>query len=172
MKKMERAGSTRRSKEIVMSASIGMVCGDRRLVDGRGAETVVWLCTVWSLVILTLGVLAGPLAAQTTPSAHVPQIGFLGNSTPALEANLVGPFREGLRELGYIEGQNIGIEYRWAEGTYDRFPALIAELLARKVEVIVTAGTPVPSRSRRRPHRSLSSSWPSAIRSRRASSRA
>jgi putative ABC transport system substrate-binding protein len=138
---MESAGSSRRSKEIVMSTSIGTVCGDRRLVGGRGAETVVWFCMVWSLVTLTLGVLVGPLAAQTTPSAQVARIGFLGNSTPALEANLVGLFREGLRELGYVEGQNLGIEYRWAEGQYERFPAFIAELLARKVEVIVTAGT-------------------------------
>jgi hypothetical protein len=67
---------------------------------------------------------------------------FLGNSTAALEANLVGPFREGLRELGYVEGQNIVIEYRWAEGQYERVPVLIAELLEQKVEVIVTAGTP------------------------------
>ena len=54
----------------------------------------------------------------------------------------MGPFREGLRELGYVEGQNLVIEYRWAEGQYERFPALIAELLALKVDVIVTAGTP------------------------------
>ena len=57
-------------------------------------------------------------------------------------ANLVGPFREGLRDLGYVEGRNVLIEYRWAEGKYDRFPALIGELLALKVAVIVTAGTP------------------------------
>ena len=72
----------------------------------------------------------------------MPRIGFLGNSTAALEANLVGPFREGLRELGYVEGRNILIEYRWAEGRCERFPALIAELMALKVDVIVTAGTP------------------------------
>jgi putative ABC transport system substrate-binding protein len=72
----------------------------------------------------------------------VPRIGFLGNSTAALEANLVGPFRDGLRDLGYVEGQNILIEYRWAEGKYERFPALISELIASKVDVIVTAGTP------------------------------
>jgi len=54
----------------------------------------------------------------------IPRIGFLGNSTPALEENLVGPFREGLRDLGYIEGRNISIEYRWAEGKYERFPTL------------------------------------------------
>jgi ABC-type uncharacterized transport system substrate-binding protein len=70
------------------------------------------------------------------------RIGFLGNSTAALEANLVEPFREGLRELGYVEDQNVIIEYRWAEGQYERFPALVAELIALKVDVIVTAGTP------------------------------
>jgi putative ABC transport system substrate-binding protein len=72
----------------------------------------------------------------------VPKIGFLGNSTPVLEANLIGPFREGLRERGYVEGKNILIEWRWAEGKYDRFPTLIAELIASKVDLIVTAGTP------------------------------
>ena len=66
----------------------------------------------------------------------------MGNSTEALEANLVGPFREGLRDLGYQDGHNVAVEYRWAEGKYERFPALIAELLAAKVNVIVTAGTP------------------------------
>ena len=70
------------------------------------------------------------------------RIGFLGNSTAALEANLVQPFRDGLRAHGYAEGRNVLIEYRWADGKYDRFPALIAELLAAKVDVIVTAGTP------------------------------
>src|SRR5216117_1916559 len=80
--------------------------------------------------------------AEAQQPKKIPRIGFLGNSTPALEENLVGPFREGLRDLGYIEGRNISIEYRWAEGKYDRFPALIGELLALKVAVIVTAGTP------------------------------
>ena len=80
--------------------------------------------------------------ARAQPAGKVFRIGFLGNSTAALEANLVGPFREGLRDLGYIEGQNSLIEYRWAEGKYERFAALIAELAALKVDVIVTAGTP------------------------------
>jgi putative ABC transport system substrate-binding protein len=84
-----------------------------------------------------------PLAARAQqPAAKVPRIGFLGNSTADLEANLVGPFRDGLRALGYEEGRNIVIEYRWAEGEYERFPALIAELVASNVDVIVTAGTP------------------------------
>jgi putative tryptophan/tyrosine transport system substrate-binding protein len=83
-----------------------------------------------------------PLAADAQQTVRVPRVGFMGNSTAALEANLVGPFREGLRELGYEQGRNIVIEYRWAEGKYERFPALIAELLAANVDVIVTAGTP------------------------------
>jgi putative tryptophan/tyrosine transport system substrate-binding protein len=59
-----------------------------------------------------------------------------------LEANLVGALLDGLRGLGYVEGRTMAIEYRWADGRYDRFPALIAELIAAKVDVIVTAGTP------------------------------
>ncbi len=86
--------------------------------------------------------LGAPLAAQAQQQAYLFKIGFLGNSTEALEANLIGPFREGLRELGYVEGQNLLIEWRWAEGKYGRLPKLIAELLAQKVQVIVTAGTP------------------------------
>ena len=74
--------------------------------------------------------------------ARIPRVGFLGNSTAALESNLVGPFREGLRALGYKEGRNIIIEYRWAEGKYERFPSLIEELIGSNVDVIVTAGTP------------------------------
>jgi putative ABC transport system substrate-binding protein len=80
--------------------------------------------------------------AEAQQPKKIPRIGFLGNSTAALEANLIGPFREGLRELGYVEGKNIVIEWRWAEGKYERFPTLIAELIGLKVELIVTAGTP------------------------------
>jgi len=98
-------------------------------------------CSPMASVVAMLFFVA-PLAAGAQPAGNVHRIGFLGNSTAALEAHLVGPFREGLRELGYVEGQNIVIEYRWAEGKYQRFPALIAELLAQRVEVIVTAGTP------------------------------
>ncbi len=92
-------------------------------------------------LLATGALLAAPLA-EAQQAAKVPRIGFLGNSTAALEANLVGPFREGLRDLGYVEGRNILIEYRWAEGKYERFPALISELIALNVDVIVTAGTP------------------------------
>ena len=92
-------------------------------------------------VVATVFLTTGSLA-KAQQRGKVPRIGFLGNSTAALEENLVGPFREGLRDLSYVEGQNILIEYRWAEGKYERFPTLIAELIASKVELIVTAGTP------------------------------
>jgi len=94
------------------------------------------------LALLGGAVAAVPLAIAAQEARKLPRIGFLGNSTASLEANLVGPFRESLRNLGYVEGRNISIEYRWAEGNYDRFPTLIAELIALKVDVIVTAGTP------------------------------
>src|SRR5205085_2650273 len=83
-----------------------------------------------------------PLAAAAQEAGRRARIGFLGNSTAALEAELVGAFRDGLRELGYAEGQNLHIEYRWAEGEYERLAPLIADLVAAKVELIVTAGTP------------------------------
>jgi putative ABC transport system substrate-binding protein len=94
------------------------------------------------MVTVGLALLAVSLPGHAQPKAKMHRIGFLGNSTAALEANLVAPFREGLREFGLREGENVIIEYRWAEGRYDRFPALIAELIGAKVDVIVTAGTP------------------------------
>ena len=93
--------------------------------------------------LLLVAGLASLLAPRYVQAQSAPyRIGFLGNSTPALEANLIGPFRQGLRDLGYVEGRNLVIEWRWAEGNYDRFPKLVAELVAQKVALIVTAGTP------------------------------
>jgi len=94
------------------------------------------------IVALALGLLAAPLAASAQQPAKVPRIGFLGTSSPSLEAHLVEAFRQKLRDLGYIEGQNIAIEYRWAEGQDDRLPDLVAELIRLKADVIVTTGTP------------------------------
>ena len=70
----------------------------------------------------------------------MPVIGYLGGGPPDLSGSSVAAFRQGLRELGYIEGRNIVIEYRWAEGNTDLFPALADELVAFKVDVIMTAG--------------------------------
>jgi putative tryptophan/tyrosine transport system substrate-binding protein len=91
-------------------------------------------------ITLVGSAVAWPLGAHA--QQKIPRIGFMGNSTAALETNLVDAFREGLRELGYEEGRNIAIEYRWADGNYDRFPTLAEELIGAKVDAIVTAGTP------------------------------
>ena len=70
----------------------------------------------------------------------MPVIGFLGAASPGPDAPFVAAFHQGLSETGYVEGQNFAIEYRWAEGHYDRLPALAAELVGRRVDVIVTSG--------------------------------
>jgi ABC-type uncharacterized transport system substrate-binding protein len=82
-----------------------------------------------------------PLAAGAQPGA-VPVIGFLGGADPIGYAVLIEALRSGLRDHGYIEGKNIWIEYRWAEGNYERLTALAADLVHRKVDIIITQGTP------------------------------
>jgi putative ABC transport system substrate-binding protein len=72
----------------------------------------------------------------------MPVVGFLGGDSPDLYADLLGAFRQGLKETGYVEGQNLAIEYRWAEGHNDRLSAFATDLVRRQVAVIVTAGTP------------------------------
>ena len=92
------------------------------------------------VVTLALGLLAAPLAAEAQQAAKVARIGYL---TPNIAANphLSEAFGQGLRDLGYVEGRNVVIEYRSAEGKFERLPALAAELVALKVDVIVAPNT-------------------------------
>ena len=85
------------------------------------------------------GLLAAPLAVEAQPGARVVRMGYLASSLAA-SPHLHEAFRQGLRDRGYIEGRNVVIEYRDAEGKLERLPALAAELVARKVDVIVSAG--------------------------------
>jgi putative ABC transport system substrate-binding protein len=80
--------------------------------------------------------------SASAEQAPMPVIGFLSSASPQSYAHVVAAFRQGLKEVGYVEGQNIAIEYRWAEGQYDRLPVLAAELVSRQVAVIVTTGSP------------------------------
>jgi putative ABC transport system substrate-binding protein len=94
-------------------------------------------------IALSLGLLSAPLTLGAQPATKMHRIGFLGAADPAgYYAPLVEALRQGLRDLGHVEGRNLAIEYRWAESQYDRLPALAAELVRLKVEVIVTHGTP------------------------------
>jgi putative ABC transport system substrate-binding protein len=86
--------------------------------------------------------LTASFAAAAQPAQRSVTIGYLGNSSPALESHMVEAFREGLRRLGYVEGQNFIIKFKWAEGHQERHPALVREMVRLAPDVILTAGTP------------------------------
>src|SRR4029453_15349187 len=103
----------------------------------------MWCSTVGIMVTLTLSLLAAPLVAYAQPATQVYQIGRLSAGQPLPESTAYeAAFRQGLRELGYVEGQNLVLAYRYAEGSADRLPALAAELVQRQVDVIVAGGVP------------------------------
>ena len=98
------------------------------------------------LLLLLGGAMTAPRALRAQEAA-MPVIGFLSSVSPGPLAAFVSAFRQGLSEAGYVEGQNLVIEYRWAEGRYDRLPGLAAELVGRNVGVIVTTGGTVSARA-------------------------
>src|SRR5437867_69592 len=90
---------------------------------------------------LVASLLVAPLPADAQRPAKLPRIGFLGMDSQ-MQAERLAAFQEGLRELGYVDGRNVVIEYRWAEGRFERLPELASELVALPVDVIVTAAPP------------------------------
>ena len=96
-------------------------------------------------ILVLVALLALGVIAEAQQPKKVPRIGFLGASSASVLAARIEAFRQGLRDLGYVEGKNIVIEWRSAEGKLDRLPALAAELVRLKVDVIVTTG-PAPTR--------------------------
>src|SRR5712691_10734583 len=100
----------------------------------------MWYSVIGCIVTLSLSLCAAPLAAVAQQPTHVHRIGVLLDTTPGRE--YVGAFLEGMRALGYVEGQHLVLEYRGAEGQYERLPDLAAELVRLQVDVIVTYGTP------------------------------
>src|SRR5262245_66695467 len=97
----------------------------RELIAALGGSAVAW-----------------PLAARAQQPAKLPTIGFLGQSTHSATSEWTAAFVQRLRELGWIDGRNVAIEYRWGEGRNERFVQIAAEFVRLKVDVIVTAGTP------------------------------
>jgi putative tryptophan/tyrosine transport system substrate-binding protein len=125
-----------------MSTTIGRVDNDQRHTRGRWKATPRTRTTVGLIVTCALSLLCAPLAADGQPASTVPRIGYLefgsaAPGTPYLEA-----FRQGLRDLGWVEGQNIVMEVRYAQGEHERLPALAAELVRLKVDVIFASTTP------------------------------
>ncbi len=94
------------------------------------------------IATLALGILVGSLAADAQQPAKVPRMGYLATSDPSRHSRFLEAFRQGLRDLGWVEGQNIAIEYRWAEGRLERLPDLAAELVRLNVDLILAVATP------------------------------
>src|SRR5215813_11590930 len=115
-----------------MRATVNRVSSECRHAGGCCEGTMMQLYTIGCLLACLLGLLGAPCAAAQT--RKVARIGLL-DYTPSWE-----PFRQGLRELGYREGENLHLEYRLTEGRRERLPALAAELVRLPVDVLVTAG--------------------------------
>jgi putative ABC transport system substrate-binding protein len=102
----------------------------------------MWYSAVGCIVPLILSLLTASLAVEAQPTKTVPRVGYLspGSSADPVRLRRFEAFRHGLRELGYVEGQSVALEPRWAEGQYERYPALAADLVRVQVDVIVAVG--------------------------------
>jgi putative ABC transport system substrate-binding protein len=110
----------------------------------------MWCSAIGCIVMLTLSLLVAPLAAEAQSPTHVPRIGWLASGSPPSETNRQqSPFLQGLRELGWVEGENLVMEYRWAEGRQERLPELAAELVELRVDVIVAGDSRVIAAAKR-----------------------
>jgi putative tryptophan/tyrosine transport system substrate-binding protein len=112
-----------------------------------------------AFISLLGGTAAWPLAARAQQAGKLPTIGYLGTTTASAWGPWTAAFVQRLRELGWIEGHNLAIEYRWAEGRSERFAEIAAEFVQLKVDVIVTGGNAPPRRSRRHRSSRSSSCW-------------
>jgi len=113
---------------------------------------MIWLQRREFITLLGGAVAAWPLAARAQQAAKLPTVGFPGATTPSAQSQWTDAFVQRLRELGWIEGRTIAVEYRWTEGRTERAAEIAAEFVQRKVDVIVTSGTAMvwpPSRRRR-----------------------
>jgi putative ABC transport system substrate-binding protein len=95
------------------------------------------------LMLLTAGAFMAGRRLSAQQNA-MPVIGYLGNTSPGETATPLAGIHQGLREAGWVDGQNVTIEYRWAGGRFDRLPALAADLVGRRVDVIIASGPGIP----------------------------
>src|SRR5207244_5435618 len=125
---------TANSERVVVSSQR---TGEERMIK----NVLVFICSLLTVFLLTVSL------AQAQQPKKVPRIGYLSAFEPTTESTRSEAIRRALRELGYIEGQNIAIEYRYAEGKQDRYPELAAELVRLKVDIIVVPGGEIPIRA-------------------------
>ena len=128
-----------------MNAPIHRFYSACRPARGRRAAPTLWFHTIGCLITLVCGILMAPRAPEAQPRGHIPVVGMLRPGDPAADSapkSYFSVFRQSLRELGYVEGQSIRLEVRYAAWQWDRLPSLAAELVQLNPDVMVTATTP------------------------------